>query len=152
MENIMQGAPAQHVDLNDPKLLVGSWTMGEDPGAPARDRIGVMSIQGDASGGGRVLIAAVYRLREHQTLASVTDEEAAQLYRKSIVLTGLYKVHPSEQPELKNMQIWIDQASDPQLIGRSLTFKLMINPGGQRIGMGAPGINILEYIWWRVAP
>ena len=36
MENIMPhpGALAQHADLNDPKLLVGSWTMGEELGPP----------------------------------------------------------------------------------------------------------------------
>jgi hypothetical protein len=139
---------AQEPRLNDPKMLVGAWKIGADSGAPAREA-GMMSVQAD----GRILIAGGDRINRQQTPATVSDQEAVALYRKTIVFAGKYSASPGAHGILEKMTIEIDEATDPSLIGKRIDVGLKVH-SAERFATGVPemGSAVLNNIWVKARP
>jgi hypothetical protein len=134
----------------DSKMLIGTWTIGTDSGASSSE-IGAMSIQAD----GHIIISGVGRLRVGQSISSLSDKEAAELFRSTLIIAGSYDVASSEN-NLSTITVRVTEASVPSYIGTTLRLGIKIHSSnriatGTLDATGGSGSNpALNNIWRRL--
>ena len=131
-----------------PPGLIGTWRISDEIGRPVGET-GLMRIDPN----GRIIIALSGRLADGATPASISPDEAARLYRGTLVMAGTFQAAPSaaDGNGVTKVDVAIEEANVPGMINTrfQLGFKVHDN---ERIstgtGEGAP--FQLDRIWWRL--